>query len=85
MGHDSQINSALDAVTGSYTYDTCFSLLKPFIESADIAIGNLEVTLAGPVYKGYPAVLISGRAGPCSEKCRLRHPYHCQQPLSRPR
>ncbi len=54
MGHDTQINSALDAVTGSYNYDTCFSLLKPFIESADIAIGNLEVTLAGPVYKGYP-------------------------------
>ena len=54
MGHDSQIHSALDESTGQYTYDTCFSLLKPFIDSADIAIANLEVTLAGPVYKGYP-------------------------------
>ena len=52
MGHDSQIASAK---TGeSYDYDTCFSLIKPFISNADIAIANLEVTLAGPPYKGYP-------------------------------
>ncbi len=52
MGHDSQIASAN---TGEgYNYDTCFSLIKPYISSADIAIANLEVTLAGPPYKGYP-------------------------------
>ena len=54
MGHDTQIHSALVESTGSYNYDTCFSLLKPFIQSADIATANLEVTLAGPEYKGYP-------------------------------
>lgn len=54
MGHDSQIASALDPETGDYDYDTCFSLIKPYIESADIALANLEVTLAGPPYKGYP-------------------------------
>ena len=54
MGHDTQINSARNEVTGEYNYDTCFSLLKPYLESADMVIGNLEVTLAGPEYKGYP-------------------------------
>lgn len=52
MGHDSQIASAYDGE--SYNYDTCFSLIKPILENADIAIANLEVTLAGPPYKGYP-------------------------------
>jgi poly-gamma-glutamate synthesis protein (capsule biosynthesis protein) len=28
--------------------------LKPYLQRADLVIGNLEVTLAGPPYKGYP-------------------------------
>ena len=39
---------------GSYNYDVCFEEVKPFIEAADIAVGNLEVTLGGPPYTGYP-------------------------------
>ena len=39
---------------GSYNYDVCFEEVKPFIEAADVAIGNLEVTLGGPPYTGYP-------------------------------
>ncbi|MFO7257167.1 MAG: CapA family protein [Bacteroidota bacterium] len=54
MGHDSQIASAYNAATGQYDYTSCFAGMKPYIESADVAIGNLEVTLAGPPYKGYP-------------------------------
>jgi Putative enzyme of poly-gamma-glutamate biosynthesis (capsule formation) len=54
MGHDSQIASAYNAATKSYDYTSCFQYIKPYIESADLAIGNLEVTLAGPPYKGYP-------------------------------
>lgn len=54
MGHDSQIASAYDPASGQYDYTTCLASMKPYIESADIAIGNLEVTLAGPPYKGYP-------------------------------
>lgn len=55
MGHDSQIASAYDASTGKYDYTSCYQFVKPYIESVDIAIGNLELTLAGPPYKGYPA------------------------------
>jgi poly-gamma-glutamate capsule biosynthesis protein CapA/YwtB (metallophosphatase superfamily) len=54
MGHDSQIASAYDPLTKTYNYAACFQFMKPYIESADIAIANLEVTLAGPPYKGYP-------------------------------
>lgn len=55
MGHDSQIASAYDAVNKKYDYASCYQFVKPYIESVDITIGNLELTLAGPPYKGYPA------------------------------
>lgn len=55
MGHDSQIAGAYNASTGSYDYSTCFQFVKPHIASADLAIANLEVTLGGVPYKGYPA------------------------------
>ncbi len=54
MGHDSHILSALQPDNSSYNFDTCFSLVKDYISAADIAVGNLEVTLGGPPYKGYP-------------------------------
>jgi poly-gamma-glutamate capsule biosynthesis protein CapA/YwtB (metallophosphatase superfamily) len=55
MGHDEQIWSAEDRETHTYNYDDVFKYIKPAISEADIAIGNLEVTLGGPPYKGYPA------------------------------
>ena len=54
MGHDSQVASAFDPDTKTYDYHSCFDFMRPYLESADIAIGNLELTLAGPPYKGYP-------------------------------
>ena len=54
MQHDSQIADAYDRGTGTYDYRPCFRYIKPYIEAADLAIGNLEVTLAGKPYKGYP-------------------------------
>ena len=54
MGHDGQIKSAWDEKTKTYSYDTCFSMIRDIVSSADIAVLNLEVTLAGEPYKGYP-------------------------------
>lgn len=55
MGHGPQVRSAYDESTKSYNYEPCFRYVKPIIEKADFAIGNLEVTLPGkPPYKGYP-------------------------------
>ena len=54
MQHDSQINAAHHPSTGRYDYAHCFEFVRPLFESVDLAIGNLELTLAGPPYKGYP-------------------------------
>jgi poly-gamma-glutamate synthesis protein (capsule biosynthesis protein) len=54
MGHDSQIASAENRETHSYNYDTVFTYIKPVISDADVAIANLEVTLDGRPYMGYP-------------------------------
>jgi len=54
MGHDEQITGAWNAGVNKYDYEPTFRYLKPYIEQADISIANLEVTLAGPPYKGYP-------------------------------
>lgn len=54
MGHDTQINSAYNRDSDTYDYNDVFSYISPVISEADITIANLEVTLAGPPYKGYP-------------------------------
>lgn len=55
MGHDAQIKAAYSAKDKAYEYDSVFAPVKHIIERADISIANLEVTLAGKPYKGYPA------------------------------
>ena len=54
MGHGPQITSAYDSETKSYNYDPCFKYISEEISEPDYAVGNLEVTLAGPPFKGYP-------------------------------
>jgi poly-gamma-glutamate synthesis protein (capsule biosynthesis protein) len=54
MGHDTQIAAAYDPKTGEYDYNEVFRYISPIISDADIAIANLEVTLAGAPYRGYP-------------------------------
>ncbi len=54
MGHDGQISGAwVDSLKG-YNYEPTFRYIKPFLDDMDIAVANLEVTLAGPPYTGYP-------------------------------
>lgn len=53
MQHGPQIQAALQP-DSTYNYDECFARVKPVIEQADVAIGNLEVTLGGKPYAGYP-------------------------------
>lgn len=54
MGHFSMIRSAWNATERAYRYDHWFRHVRPHIESADWACANLEVTLAGAPYSGYP-------------------------------
>lgn len=53
MQHDGQIKAAATG-NGTYDYSECFAYVKDEIEAADVAIANLEVTLGGAPYKGYP-------------------------------
>ena len=54
MGHRPQIRSAWQEETKKYDYEEVFSPLEDIIWSSDFAIANLEVTLAGGPYTGYP-------------------------------
>jgi hypothetical protein len=54
MGHMPQIEAAYDSQSGLYKFDTTFYFLKPFLTSADLSIANLETTLSGPPFSGYP-------------------------------
>ena len=53
MQHEAQIKAA--RTNGGYDYSDCFRHVKKEISEADIAIGNLEVTLGGKPYRGYPS------------------------------
>ncbi len=54
MGHSPQINSARSEDGSTYDYRACFHFIEPYFRAAEISAGNLEVTLAGPPYTGYP-------------------------------
>lgn len=54
MGHEPQIRTARQK-DNTYDYIPCFKYVKPTIEAADFAVGNLEVTLPGKEpYEGFP-------------------------------
>ena len=54
MQHDGQITAAYNSTTGTYDYADGFKFVKPVLFDYDLRIANLEVTLAGKPYKGYP-------------------------------
>ena len=56
MVHETQIKSAYDKNTGKYNFKSVFEDIRPFIIKSDLAIANLETTLAGHLfpYSGYP-------------------------------
>ncbi|MDD3739273.1 MAG: CapA family protein [Lentimicrobiaceae bacterium] len=53
MQHMPQITSA-KVGDDEYDYNHCFKHVKPLLSSADFTIVNLETTLAGKPYSGYP-------------------------------
>ena len=53
MQHQGQIDAAR-CPDGTYDYAPCFEYVKEEVSRADVAIANLEVTLGGQPYRGYP-------------------------------
>lgn len=56
MAHKPQLNAQYDAPTDSYSFDNNYTHIKKYIEGSDLAIANLETTLAGKDkgYDSYP-------------------------------
>ena len=56
LTHNTNYYDAYDSKTGDYDFSYVFEDVKEYIESADIAIGNLETTFAGKDrgYASYP-------------------------------
>lgn len=54
--HDDQLKSQFNEGSGEYNFENNFNYVKSYIKSADIALANLETTLAGEEkkYSGYP-------------------------------
>jgi poly-gamma-glutamate synthesis protein (capsule biosynthesis protein) len=52
MGHKPMIEAA--KTTNGYEYEHWFKYIKNRIEKYDLSVLNLEVTLAGEPYSGYP-------------------------------
>ena len=54
MGHGPQIKAAFNDSSKTYSYQNMFKYIKEEVSDADFTIANLEVTLAGKPYQGYP-------------------------------
>lgn len=56
MCHTTNFNDAYDEQNDTYDFSGVFTDIKDYIQSADIAVGNLETTFAGKSigYTGYP-------------------------------
>ena len=56
MCHNTQYKDAYNSNTGKYDFSYVFEDVKKYIQTADIAVGNLETTFTGSQagYSGYP-------------------------------
>ncbi len=56
MVHGPQIRAQYDQATNTYNFHNNFELIEPYLADMDLAIANLETTLAGEEagYSGYP-------------------------------
>jgi poly-gamma-glutamate synthesis protein (capsule biosynthesis protein) len=54
MGHEPMINAAYNSEKGGYEYAHWFQYIQENVHSYDYACANLEVTLAGKPFSGYP-------------------------------
>ncbi len=54
MQHGPQIKSAYNPVDDNYDYLPCFRTIAPSFRQADLVFANLELTLAGKPFSGYP-------------------------------
>lgn len=56
MCYGAQLEEAYDETTDTYDFSRAFEDVKPYLEKADLTVGNLETVVGGKEigYKGYP-------------------------------
>lgn len=54
MCHSPQFQWAYNPSTDSYDYEPCFRYIRPIVQQSNLSLVNLEVTLGGLPYSGYP-------------------------------
>jgi hypothetical protein len=54
MAHAPQLKAQWDNSTGLYDFNNNFAYVKEYVSAADLALCNLETTLGGEPYTGYP-------------------------------
>ena len=54
MMHQGQIDNALQG-DGTYSFSTYFKEVDGLLSGSDLTVANMEFTLAGPPYTGYPS------------------------------
>ena len=54
MMHTKQIETACDG-QGNYDFSTYYQLMQEYLEDSDLNVGNMEFTLGGEPYTGYPS------------------------------
>ena len=54
MMHSMQIQKALQS-DGTYDFSTYFAHMSEYLDDSDLNVGNMEFTLGGEPYSGYPA------------------------------
>lgn len=54
MSHSPQTSAQYNSEKEKYDYNNNFQYVKPYIESADLALCNVETTFAGKPYSGFP-------------------------------
>ena len=68
MSHMPQTHDAHNAQTDTYNYIPMMEAARPWVESADYAVVNLETTFSGgPEYSGFPAFNSPRCAGFCAQ------------------
>ena len=54
MMHSMQIDTA-EGEDGAFDFRTYYELMKDYLDDSDLNVGNMEFTLGGEPYSGYPA------------------------------
>lgn len=70
MMHSRQIEEAMNE-DGSFDFDSYFKYIRKDLESADIAVANMEFPLGGRPYSGYPAFSAPDRIAEYAAECGI--------------